>query len=461
MIYLGNGLYSDSGNSLMHAGNRRNLGIDWNNPAQVREYYKEYYAMRNKGNGRIPSYNVPQANRAAAIGNAARNASNTASNLLKGIQVARTEARTDRNGNKYYIRDKEVVNGLTLDVLKRPTAHNFSELRRENGIPLARRPGGKVVTSRSPSGGFVAPRHNADKIAAGKNVADTASKVTGGAGKLGKLAYATYTATQQNRDYDDKKRSPKGGPHFATKEYQQEQLNKRLHKDSQKAENKAYHDQIARQQGTLYEAVAGGGLMRRRNINGPYESKEAMKEAARMTTNSAQPGVEAGRKRVAEQQRKQREYENGVKAGRERARNAKNAKNGVESKSAHNQAVKGQENRGSGTLADFNYQKKMDNNEKRKVADYKRGNKNSYFDLDLGKHNTERGIAAGRNRAKIKQAEDAFNKKLAADKQAKKDKQRKTASMPYEAFKEGSERIVGSAYDAYKKGKKKLKKFFG
>lgn len=454
MIYLGNGLYSDSGNSLMHAGNRRNLGIDWNNPAQVREYYKEYYAMRNKGNGQIPNYNVPQANRAVAVGNTARTASNYASGLLNALQDVRTETkeRSDGRGNVY--ENKVYSNG----VLKRPGAHDFSEIRRTAGIPLARRPGGKVVTPRSPSGGFVAPRHNADKIAAGKNVADTASKVTGGAGKLGKLAYATYTATQQNRDYDDKKRSPKGGPHFATKAYQQEQANKRAHKDSKKAFSNAYNDQLKRQQGTLYEAVAGGGLSRRNG--GAFDDKSA-KEAARRTTNSAQPGVEAGRKRVAEQQRKQREYENGVKAGRERARNAKNAKNGVESKSAHNQAVKGQENRGSGTLADFNYQKKMDNNEKRKVADYMRGNKNSYFDLDLGKHNTERGIAAGRNRAKIKQAEDAFNKKLAADKQAKKDKQRKTASMPYEAFKEGSERIVGSAYDAYKKGKKKLKKFFG
>ena len=450
MIYLGNGLYSDSGNSLMHAGQRRNLGIDWNNPAQVREYYKEYYAMRNKGNGRIPSYNVPQANRAVAIGDAARNASNTASQLLEGVQLIRRESREDREGDKIYT-DR---NGKR----RRPNAHDFSELRRTNGIPLARRPEGNLVEPRSPRGGFVAPRHNADKIAAGKNVADTASKVAGGAGKLGKFAYTTYTATQQNRDQDDKKRSPKGGPHFATKEYQQKQLNARMHKDSKKAFSNAYNDQLKRQQGTLYEAVYGGGLARR---GGGKNSGEPASMAARRTTNSAQPGVEAGRKRVAEQQRKQREYENGVKAGRERARNARNAKNGVESKSAHNQAVKGQENRGSGTLADFNYQKKMDNNEKRKVADYKRGNKNSYFDLDLGKRNTERGIAAGRNRAKIKQAEDAFNKKLAADKQAKKDKQRETASMPYKAFKEGSEQIVGGAYNAYKKGKKKLKKFFG
>lgn len=456
MIYLGNGLYSDSGSSLAHYGvrgmrwasDKRKTSIDWSDPEEVQKYYAETV-------GRVPRQVANRLNiYNSRVANAGRRTSNNAASIIgKAQPIGRyaSDIARSRNG--------ESRNFVRPSYRKAQAEEDKSREPKGGRVPI--RENGSFVTPRSPRdiknradeekaprGGFVTPRSSAERRAAD----DRAHGPRGG--------FVAPRPGYVIRDQEDKKRGPKGGPHFATKEYQQEQLNKRLHKDSQKAENKAYHDQIARQQGTLYEAVAGGGLMRRRNINGPYESKEAMKEAARRTNASAQAGIEAGRRRAQNKKTEERNLNAGIAAGRERRRNAENAKRGVESKSAHNQAVKNQENkRGSGTLADYNYQKRMDNNEKRKVADYMRGNKKSYFDLDLGKRNTENGITAGRNRATLKKAEDAYNKKLAEEKAKKK------ANSPYNktknAFVKGSEDIVGSAYDAYKKGKKKLKKFFG
>lgn len=445
MIYLGNGLYSDSGNSLAHYGvknmkwdpSKRKTNIDWSNPEQVQGYYAQTA-------GRVPRQ---VANRVALINDRARLA-DYRNDISRSHNSPR---RIMTQGTRNFVRPSY-----------RKSQDDEAEAREPKG--------GRVPTWQETANNhgrtgeqkqFIRPSY---KSAVGAKVANATSNFIGKGAKYTAMNVALARNAAADKDLADSKRGGRGNgpkPHFATKEYQQEQANKRAYKDSQKAFSQAYKDQLARQQGSLYEAAAGGGLMRRRNINGPYESEEAMREAARRTNQSAQAGVEAGRRRVANKKTEERNAKAGIEAGRERRRNAENAKRGVESKSAHNYAVKGQENRGSGTLADFNYQKKMDNNENRKVAEYMRGNKKAYFDLDLGKRNTENGITAGRNRVKIKQAEDAFNKKIAADKQAKKDKQRKAASMPYEAFKEGSEQIVGSAYKAYKKGKKKLKKFFG
>ena len=56
MIYLGNGLYSDSGHSLMHYGvknmrwarEKRKTDIDWSNPTEVAAYYADKHGVNDK-----------------------------------------------------------------------------------------------------------------------------------------------------------------------------------------------------------------------------------------------------------------------------------------------------------------------------------------------------------------------------------------------------------------------------
>lgn len=275
MIYLGNGLYSDSGHSLMHYGvknmrwdpSKRKTNVDWSDPEEVAAYYN-------------------------------RTAVQDGSHAPRGGFVTPRSPRDVKN---------------RADTKKQP-----------NGGFVTPRPNytsgrAKADEEKSPRGGFVTPRSSAERRAA-----DDRARSPRGGFTAPRPGYVT-------RDQDDKKRSPKGGPHFATKEYQQKQLNARLHKDSRKAFSNAYNDQLKRQQGTLYEAVAGGGLSRRNG--GAFDDKSA-KDAARRTTKSAQAGVEAGRKRVEakkkEQERQQRAYENGLKAGRERARKSSQKNRGYQ-----------------------------------------------------------------------------------------------------------------------------------
>lgn len=361
MIYLGNGLYSDSGHSLMHAGNRRNLGIDWNNPAQVREYYKEYYAMRNKGNGRIPSYNVPQANRAASIG---KDVSSSVNNKPRDVADSwKNFYRRGNDSNSYSeFTRRNKGDSTRIEFKARRNNASFVTPRSprdvKNRADTAKQPNGGFVTPRpnytsgrakadmekSPSGGFVTPRSPAERRAAD----DRAHGPRGG-----------FTAPRPGyvtRDQDDKKHGPKGGPHFATKEYRQEQANKRARDKSIRGFGSAQTAQISQKgHGTLAEANYNGGLAQKRDTrrgSGLYDSRGQMRYAAHKTTEATRAGVEAGRRRhrgdagsrgyqtTSSQSDQGVNYDAGLKAARERAR--KNSQNKADTK--HNQ-----DKRGTGT----------------------------------------------------------------------------------------------------------------
>lgn len=310
MIYLGNGLYSDSGHSLMHYGvrgmrwarDKRETDIDWSNPTEVAAYYADKRGANDK------RWNANRINNRASV----KATSTTRSNASNPVAYMQSRYPNDDKWKANGVNNSAAVRAVSIgrqgplaSVTKRgssnaataqqdPVIQKYIKknlLTQSNGrfiepkhaepsggpvIPRPRRNvhqqnSGSFVTPRSPrdvknradtikqpNGGFVTPRPN---NTSGRAKADTEKSPSGGfvaprssaerraADDRARSPRGGFMAPRPGyvtRDQDDKKRSPKGGPHFATKEYQQEQVNARMRKKSADDYRKSFNDQVDR-----------------------------------------------------------------------------------------------------------------------------------------------------------------------------------------------------------------------
>lgn len=124
MIYLGNGLYSDSGSSLAHYGvpgmkwdpKYRRTNVDWSNPASI----AAYYARSSNGNQENePPSRWDERNRNAAASRAARSVAGTVSN---GYSSARNRMQIHSSPSANEIRGTRYINPRDVAIAKASSA---------------------------------------------------------------------------------------------------------------------------------------------------------------------------------------------------------------------------------------------------------------------------------------------------------------------------------------------------
>lgn len=397
MIYLGNGLYSDSGHSLMHYGvrgmrwtpSKRKTNVDWSDPEEVAAYYN-----RTAGQATRNVTNRVRALDSRAGTAVARPISSASAVGRHAMDIYKVSGRQNRYNRRPSPDAAQAVQdgshaprgGFVTPRSPRDAKNRADTAKQPNGGFVTPRPNNtsgraKADTEKSPRGGFVSPRSSAERRAA-----DDRARSPRGGFTAPRPGYVT-------RDQDDKKRSPKGGPHFATKEHYQEQVNARMRKKSADDYMKSFNDQVDRKgHGTLNDWYETDHKI---YVGEHGNHKIGNKKDRHVDVNKA---IEAGRRRhrgdagirgyqtTSSQSDQGVNYDAGLKAARERAR--KNSQNKSDTK--HNQ-----DKRGTGTRPNITNHPQ--------TADTRTSQKNRGYQTTLTQQSSgvkyDAGLEAARKRA--------------------------------------------------------------